>query len=267
MKAVGVLMLCIVAMAAHTQEAAKDGAAKEGAAKEAAAKQSGFAFMSKPTQAMQLDDTQNPGMLWVRQGEQVWGQAAGNNKSCASCHHSLQESMRGAAARYPAWDAPSKQAVNLAQRINLCRTRYQGAAAWAWESQELLALEAAVALQSRGLPLTPAQDAALAPHRARGQALYTTRLGQLDLSCAQCHDQRAGLRLAGSTIPQAHIGNYPSYRLEWQTIGSLQRRLRNCMTGVRAEPYAFGAPEWVEIELYLAQRSAGLPLEAPSVRP
>jgi sulfur-oxidizing protein SoxA len=39
------------------------------------------------------------------------------------------------------------------------------------------------------------------------------------------------------------------------------------MTGVRAQAYAFGAPELVELELYLAQRSAGMPMEAPSVRP
>ena len=70
----------------------------------------------------------------------------------------------------------------------------------------------------------------------------TKNEGQLNLSCAQCHDDNWGKRLAGSVIPQAHPNGYPIYRLEWQSVGSLQRRLRNCIFGMRAEPFAFGAP-------------------------
>ena len=76
-----------------------------------------------------------------------------------------------------------------------------------------------------------------------------------------------GKRLGSSVIPQGHPTGYPIYRLDWQGMGSLQRRLRGCLTGVRAEPFPFGALEVVEIELYLAARAAGLPLETPAVRP
>ena len=48
------------------------------------------------------------------------------------------------------------------------------------------------------------------------------REGQLNLSCANCHDDNWDKRLAGSPIPQAHPTGYPIYRLEWQTLGSLQ---------------------------------------------
>jgi sulfur-oxidizing protein SoxA len=102
----------------------------------------------------------------------------------------------------------------------------------------------------------------------RGQARWhLQRMGQLNLSCAQCHDERWGQRLAGSIIPQAHATGYPIYRLEWQAMGSLQRRLRNCMSGVRAEIPAFGAQELVELELYLNTRAKGMAMEAPAVRP
>lgn len=73
--------------------------------------------------------------------------------------------------------------------------------------------------------------------------------------------------MSGSLIPQAHATGYPIYRLEWQAVGSLQRRFRNCMSGVRAEPLAFGAPELIDLELYLRQRGVGLPIETPAVRP
>jgi len=58
-----------------------------------------------------------------------------------------------------------------------------------------------------------------------------------------------------------------NYRLEWQWLGSLQRRLRSCLTGIRAEPFAYDALKLVDLELYLKSRATGLPLETPAVRP
>ena len=157
--------------------------------------------------------------------------------------------------------------VNLEQRINLCRETRQNATPFRWEASELLALNAYVAKQSRGMPVAPSKDDRLTPFRERGKKLFEERLGQLNFSCANCHDDSWGKRLGGSVIPQGHPTGYPIYRLEWQGLGSLQRRLRNCMTGVRAEPYAYGAPEFIDLELYLMSRASGLPIETPAVRP
>lgn len=231
-------------------------------------RRSGFADMARETQAMQRDDTSNPGMLWVLEGEALWDRPAGPaGQSCASCHGDGAASMRGVAARYPAWDEVSGAPGDLAGRIAQCRDVRQGAPPLPRESGDLLSLTAFVAQQSRGLPISPPADPRLLPARERGRALYVERRGQLDLSCAQCHDDNAGRRLAGSTIPQAHPTGYPLYRLEWQGLGSLQRRLRGCMTGVRAEPFAYGASEYVAIELFLMSRADGMPLETPAVRP
>ncbi|MGE4241502.1 sulfur oxidation c-type cytochrome SoxA [Ramlibacter sp.] len=231
-----------------------------------AARRSGFEDMGASTQAMQRDDSGNPAMLWVREGEQLWARSSPDARACSSCHGELK-SMRGVAGRYPAYDAHSHRPVNLATRVNLCRERHQQQRPWAAESNELLSLEAAIAMQSRGLPITPSRDRRLVPYRERGAALFSQRIGQLNLSCAQCHDERAGLRLAGSVIPQGHATGYPIYRLEWQALGSLSRRLRGCMTGVRAEPLAHGSVEMVELELHLMSRAAGMAYEAPAVRP
>jgi sulfur-oxidizing protein SoxA len=229
-------------------------------------RRSGFEDMGAATQAMQRDDFANPGMLWVKDGEQLWTRAAPPAPACAGCHGELQ-SMRGVAARHPAWDEQLARPLNLGSRINACRQRHQQLPAWPAEHTDLLALEAAVAWQSRGLPIAPPADARLLPFRERGAALYSQRIGQLDLSCAQCHDQLAGGRLAGSLIPQGQATGYPLYRLEWQSLGSLGRRVRNCLTGVRAEPLAYGSIELVELELHLAARALGMPLESPAVRP
>jgi len=231
-------------------------------------RRSGADFMSPSTQAMQKDDTSNPGMLSALEGESLWNAPAGNEaKSCASCHGKAEASMKGVAARYPAFHEKSSKPVDLQGRINLCRQQQQKSAPLKPESRELLSLSTYVALQSRGEPVSPDRDPRLEPFRARGETLWRQRLGQLNFSCAQCHDDNWGRRLGSAPIPQAHPNGYPVYRLEWQGMGSLQRRFRNCMNGVRAEPFPFGADEFVALELFLMSRAAGMPMESPGVRP
>ncbi len=220
---------------------------------------SGFEDMSPETQALQRDDSLNPAWFTLLDGQDRF------QRDCSGCH-ALQD-LRGVAPRYPAFDTASGRPLTLAGRINQCRALRSKQAPYAAESAALLGLETAVAHQSRGLPTQTPADPRLAVWRARGQALFTQPMGQLGLSCAQCHDQHAGGRLAGTTIPQGHANGYPLYRLEWQGVGSLQRRLRNCMTGVRAEPFSYGSEAFTALELHLKQRGAGLPLEAPAVRP
>lgn len=229
-------------------------------------RKSGSEFMSESTRAMQRDDTQNPAMLWAGDGEALWRDKV-NGTSCSACHGDAKISMKGVAARFPAFEPHRKLPVNLGQRINQCRAGKQNAAPFKPESKELLGLETYVALQSRGMPVNPPQDKRLQAFTARGEKLFFQRMGQLNLSCAQCHDDNAGKRLASSPIPQGHANAYPIYRLEWQGVGSLQRRLRNCMSGVRAEVPTYGDLALVELELYLAARAKGMPIEAPGVRP
>lgn len=230
-------------------------------------RQSSYALMSPDTKAMQDDPLLNPATFAVLDGQVLWQEVAGKkNQSCASCHGDATVSMKGVAASFPKVNAAG-QLLSLTGQINQCRTERQGTTPFAFESKPLLALSAFVANQSKGMPITvertPANQAAL----VSGQRLFNQRMGQLNLSCAQCHAERSGQKLAGNPIPQAHPTAYPIYRLEWQAVGSLERRLRNCLVGVRAEPYAFGSAELLELELFLAWRARAMPLESPGVRP
>jgi len=231
------------------------------------ARRSSYEAMSAATKAMQDDDSANPATLWVLDGEALWRTNAGAaGRACADCHGEAPQSMRGVAARYPAYDAKRQSPVDLEGRINICRVEHQQAAALRPESKELLALTAYVARQSRGLAIE-SNDARLAPSIEAGRQLFQRRQGQLNLACAHCHDDHWGEKLAGNSVPQGHPTGYPLYRLEWQGLGSLQRRLRNCMIGMRAESYAFGSPEFIALETYLMWRARGMPMESPAVRP
>jgi L-cysteine S-thiosulfotransferase len=231
-------------------------------------RKSGYEFMGGETRAMQDDDTANPAMLWVLDGEALWNRKQGGaEKSCADCHGDARVSMKGVAARYPDFDGARARPVDLEQRINICRAERQRATPLPFEGKELLALTAYVAMQSRGMPIESKDDERVAPFLRAGRDMFNLRQGQLDLSCALCHEDNWGGKLAGAPIPQAHPTGYPLYRLEWQTLGSLQRRLRNCLVGMRAESYAYGAPEYVNLELFLMWRARGMKVETPAVRP
>src|SRR5687767_15989214 len=107
-----------------------------------AERRSGYDFMSAETRAMQDDDTANPGLLWVLEGGTLWKRKTGAaNQACADCHGGdAAASMKGVAARHPAFDFAKGRPVTLEQRINTCRIDRQQAPALAWESRELLAL-------------------------------------------------------------------------------------------------------------------------------
>jgi L-cysteine S-thiosulfotransferase len=231
-------------------------------------RQSSYELMGRETRAMQDEDITNPGMLWVLDGEALWNRKAGaTDRSCAACHGDARATMKGVAARYPAIDAARGRPLNLEQRINVCRTEQQKASTLPFESKDLLALTVYVAHQSRGMAITITNDERTRPFVDAGRELFFRRQGQLNLACSQCHNDHWGAKLAGNPIPQAHPTGYPLYRLEWQGLGSLSRRLRNCFMGIRAEPYAQGSPEFVNLELYLMWRARGMRIETPAVRP
>ena len=238
-------------------------AAPEG---EANKKQSSYELMSTENKAMQDDSSLNPAMFWVAEGEGLWQTKLGSkNIACASCHSDPKKSMRGVATQFP--KMIKGQLQTLEGQINQCRSTAQGAPILAYESKELLALTAYVAVQSKGMPISAKETPSNQAQLKKGQQWFNERMGQLNLSCAQCHEDRAGLKLGGSLIPQGHPNAYPIYRLEWQTLGSLQRRLRNCMSGVRAQQFEYGSPEMAQLELFLMWRARGMLLEAPGVRP
>jgi sulfur-oxidizing protein SoxA len=249
------LAACLVAIAAHAQEAMRPSPLRPGPD-----------FQGADVRALQADDFANPGMLWVARGGELWRAPGANGKRCADCHGEDAASMKGVAARHPRFDSTLGKLTDLFGRIDACRQRNQGGTALVRESQDALALETFVAHQSRGMPVAVSTDGSARATWEKGRALYFTRVGQLGLACTHCHDARWGRTLLAEPISQGHPTGWPAYRLEWQALGSLQRRLRACFFGVRAEQPAYGSEDFLALELYLADRASGLAVESPGVR-
>ena len=230
-------------------------------------RRSGYTYLSEENQRLQDDDFANPGLLWVERGRDLWQQTDGAaGTSCGRCHGDAAVSMRGVRPRYPRFEAQRGKLINLEQQINHCRTERMHTPPYPYESEALLALTTFVALQSRGLPIEVRIDGPAQPFFEAGKALYTQRRGQFDLACTHCHERYAGQRLRGDIMSQGQINGFPIYRHTWQTLGSTHRMFAWCNTSVRAEPYPPGSDEYINLELFVAWRGRGLPVETPAVR-
>lgn len=228
---------------------------------------SGWLFRSPDTQALQTDDFENPAFVFVDYGEELWSTVEGAaGKSCASCHGDAAESMKAVRASMPKWNAEKATLMTLEDHINWSREEHMGAKPWKWESQEMLSMTAYIGLQSRGMPMNVAVDGPAAEWFEKGKKLYYTRAGQLDMACANCHENNQGNMIRADHLSQGQINGFPVYRLKWQGLGSIHRRFKGCMDQIRATPYKRGSDEFTALELYVAWRGQGLGVETPSVR-
>lgn len=230
-------------------------------------RRSGYLYLGEQTRALQDDDFLNPGMFAVAAGESLWNEVDGTEGlACASCHGSAEETMQGVATLFPRYDGARDGIINLELMINRERVERMGAEPYAYESDALLSLTAYVTHQSRGLPREVDVTGPAAPFFEAGEAFFYERRGQLDLSCAHCHEDRDGMYLRGDLISQGQINGFPFYRLMWGSMGSTHRMFEWCNVSVRAEPYPLGSEEYLNLELYVAWRGRGLPIETPAVR-
>lgn len=227
---------------------------------------SGWLFREGETRAMQADDFDNPAMLYVEQAIDDWNTVDGSEgKSCASCHNE-PESLRGLRAELPKWNAEKEAVYTAEMYVNDCRTERMGAEAWDWNGQTMRNMTALIASVSRGLPVNVAIDGPAQSAWEKGKELYYTRFGQLELACANCHEDNYGNMIRADHLSQGQINGFPAYRLKDANIVSIHNRFRGCIRDTRAETFSVGSPEFVALELYVASRGNGLSVEGPSIR-
>lgn len=228
---------------------------------------SGYVYAEPETRSMQDDDFSNPGMLWVDAGIKEWSKVDGEaGKSCQSCHNNPAETMKGVGTLYPKYSAKKKKLTSLEHVINICREEQMKAKPFKWESKELLGLTAYVKMQSRGMPMNVAIDGPAQVFFERGRDFYYQRRGQQDLACASCHEDLHDVHIRAEKLSQGMNNGFPTYRLKNQGMLSFQKRIQGCNQNIRAEPYSPGSDEYTNLELYVAWRARGLPVETPSVR-
>jgi L-cysteine S-thiosulfotransferase len=229
---------------------------------------SGWLFREAETRATEADSFENPGMLSVERGAEIWETADGTmGKSCASCHDDAAVSMKGVGAAYPKWDADAKRPINVELQIDKCRVENMGAEAYTFDDEDQKALTTFIKHQSLGTPMrVDLSQGDLQAWWDRGKDLYYTRTGQLDFACASCHEASMGKYIRADHLSQGQVNGFPTYRFNTAGMVSLHNRFRGCIRDTRAEmPKAF-SDELMALEVYVTWRGTGLSVETPAVR-
>ncbi|WP_417247810.1 sulfur oxidation c-type cytochrome SoxA [Celeribacter sp.] len=227
---------------------------------------SGWRFRSDDTQEMQMDDFDNPGMLGAEEGRAQFETAMGSEgKSCADCHDG-PESLKEVRPTYPKWNDEAEKVYTIQMQINDCLTDRMGAEPEKYDSAKMLNFEALLASVSRGMPVNVAIDGPAQATWEQGKEMYYTRYGQLELACANCHEDNYGNMIRADHLSQGQINGFPTYRLKNAKLNGSHSRFKGCIRDTRAETFSAGSPEFVALELYVASRGNGLSVEGPSVR-
>ena len=229
---------------------------------------SGWHYRTVETRALEADSFENPGMLGVEDGEQIWNTVEGTEgKSCASCHGDAAEKMKDVGAHFPKWDAESGRPINIELQINKCRTERMGAEAYKFDKGGQKPLTAYIKRQSLGTPVSiDLSQGDMQSWWEKGKEMYYTRTGQLNLSCATCHEDHNGQFIRADHLSQGQINGFPTYRLKQGALVSVHNRFRGCIRDTRAEMPAAFSDELMALEVYVTWRGTGLSVETPAVR-
>jgi sulfur-oxidizing protein SoxA len=229
---------------------------------------SGWHYRTDETRELEADSFSNPGMLYVERGEEIWNTVDGDaGKSCASCHGDASESMKGVGASYPKWNAAAGKPYNLELLINDHRVEKMGAEPYAFDDADQKALVTFVKHQSLGMPVhVDLDEGDMQAWWERGKEKYYTRTGQLNLSCATCHEDNNGNHIRADHLSQGNVNGFPTYRLKQSNMVSLHNRFRGCIRDTRADYPAAFSDDLMALEVYLTWRGTGLSVETPAVR-
>jgi sulfur-oxidizing protein SoxA len=185
--------------------------------------------------------------------------------SCASCH--TPEDFEMVRATYPQWDEETGGVQTVEMQVIECQTDRMGMEEpFGYNSQEMRNMTALIASVGRGQVVNVAIDGPAQSTWEQGREIYYTRFGQLELSCANCHEDNYGNLIRADHLSQGQINGFPTYRLKDANLVGIHNRFRGCIRDTRAETFSIGSPEFVALELYVASRGNGLTIEGPAVR-
>lgn len=229
---------------------------------------SGWHYRTDETRAIETDSFENPGMLGVEDGAEIWNTVEGSEgKSCASCHDDAAVSMKGVGARFPKWDATNNKPINIENQINMCRTQNMGAEAYPFDKGGQKPLTAYIKHQSLGMPVNlDLSEGDMQTWWDQGKETYYRRTGQLNLSCASCHELNNGKYIRADHLSQGNVNGFPTFRLKQGALVSLHNRFRGCIRDTRAEKPAAFSDVLMGLEVYVTWRGTGLSVETPAVR-
>ncbi len=229
---------------------------------------SGYVFLQKETKEMQDDDFLNPGMQWVESGRDIFNNLQGKEeKTCATCHgKDGSELDPKRIAQYPVYSEKLGKPLTLQAQVHACWADNLGYHPLPYDSEGAIKLEVFVRNLARGEQVNVQTEGPLRTYYEKGETIYQSRGGQLDMACSVCHDDNAGKKIRGNTLSQGQANAYPAYRLQHGKVDGLHSTFNECYRLFRADELRLGDDDYTALEVYLHARGNGLTIETPGVR-
>ena len=235
---------------------------------------------------MLSDPFSNPAFLAADRGEALWAEQRGSKRaSLEGCD--LGEGpgkLEGAFARLPRYFADAERVMDTEQRLLFCMEKLQGL-----DTKDVVArrfsapgrtsdmedLVAFIASKSSGMKIQPQLSHSKEKEMAAvGEALFYTRGGVNDFSCASCHAEE-GKRIRLTNLPnfsvksksaQETMGSWPTYRVSQSAVRTMQNRLWDCYRQQRWPEPEYGSDAITALTVYLQQQAEGGELNVPSIK-
>lgn len=235
---------------------------------------------------MLSDPFSNPGFLAVDRGEVLWAEKRGTkNASLEACD--LGEGpgkLEGAFAKLPRYFADADKVMDTEQRLLWCMDKLQGldtkevvmrrfsGPARASDMEDLVAF---IANKSSDMKIQPQLSHAKEKEMAAvGEALFYTRGGVNDFSCATCHAEE-GKRIRLQGLPnlsvkgkpaQETMASWPTYRVSQSALRTMQHRLWDCYRQQRWPVPGYGTDALTALTVFLQKQAEGGEIKVPSIK-
>lgn len=201
----------------------------------------------------------------VDAGKELYEKKFANGKSFKDCFP--DPTIRG---EYPKFDGKKKEVHTLSMAINKC-LKDNSEKPWKVTKGNMTDLQAYFAFSSKekGKKVHIVIDSKEASEAyERGKQEYYTQRGYLNLSCANCHVQGAGKRVRNEYLSPLFgaVTHFPVYRLKWQGLGTLERRIEGCEKNQGENPHKPGSTWQNEMIYFMSYMSNGLPVDGPDIR-
>ena len=214
-----------------------------------------------------LDPFENPGMFSVDLGKKLFETKGTTGKSCQSCHTEPQEFTTWAVTM-PKFETRLNKIIGIEEFVTRHALVTTGAEYMA-QSPENLGLAIYLRYLANGQAIAIDQsDANTIAAIKRGKMLTERKIGQLNLACGDCHVVNFNKWIRGQYLVSM-VGMYdhfPTYRTSRSEVWDIRKRFQWCGVAIRANELPPDAPEYGDLEIYLATLNNGRILSVPGIR-
>ena len=217
-----------------------------------------------------LDPFLNEAMAAMEKGAELFVKDGASKKSCASCHADPEQKFKTWAATMPRYEPRLGKVMGVEEFV----TRHARATTgeeYPLQSSQNLSLSIYLRYLANGQPINV--DTNSQAHKEaikRGTELLNRKIGQLNMSCVDCHTaERGGSKwIRGQWLGEfrGQLDHFPTWRTSRSEIWDIGKRFQWCNVSIRANELQPGAPEYGDLELALSALNNGLKISVPGIR-